>query len=652
MERGGAVVAVLVVVGVAGGLLTGHGGTVGAAVAVAVDVQVVGAAVHGVHVHGTIAVVVHAVAALGGRGADRRAGVVAVSSQQHMARGLFAGGHQAADGTVAVTVRIGVPGQGVDGRVVHRTVAVVVGAIAQLRRSGVVLGDAVVTVAGVMDVVGDDEAGQGRDIGVAVAVAVRVPVPAGGIHGVVLVGDAVTVVVHAVTELGAHGGITDHAVVAVVGAGHEAAGAGAGGGGLLGGAVAVAVHVGVPEGGIQGVVLVDDAVAVVVHAVTQLAGPGADGGVRVVAVAAICHEAGGGLAGLRGPGGVAIAVHVAVGVPEQGVEGRVVHQAVAVVVHAVTQLVRTGVARGVAVVAVGGQGRRHVAAGSLDLEHPGKGVAVAVAVHVGMPGLGLLDDLPALLADEAGLGAAGGVVPAGGGGEAVEPGTVLARNVPTRAVPMPVDVGDGAAVLPGPGPFPVPIVEAQPPLVAGVVRVQAGGRPLAVAHMSRPLHPRLFGELGIDERLLVSVGDGQQVVVLGRTGCLGLHPVVAVCAEQVAAPLVVLLLAASGGEARRHAVELSLTASRAPALDGGVAVAVAPPLAGAQHHEPDNHRSGSAITTEVRTLHMASTRPGVRHARTPLPRRRVGEQRPPTADPSAAWSPRSCLGSSNSPNGR
>ncbi len=133
----------------------------------------------------------------------------------------------------------------------------------------------------------------------------------------ILVDLLVAVVVDAVADVGdprVHGALL---VVAVVGvAGPSVGRRSAGGQGVTGDAVAIAVGVRVPDGGVDDRGLVDLAVAVVVVAVAVLEGAGADGLVGVVAVAAVLAPAGARIG--TGPDlvvGVAKAVPVGVGVP-------------------------------------------------------------------------------------------------------------------------------------------------------------------------------------------------------------------------------------------------------------------------------------------------------------------------------------------------
>ena len=223
---------------------------------------------------------------------------------------------------------------------------------------------------------------------VAVAVAVRVGVPArsprDGVVGVV--DQPVTVVVQGVADflgvgvdarvgvvaVGVVGDVADHGLTAVQGA--------------VGIAEAVTVRVGVP-GGLE--LLVHRAVAVVVDAVARLDGCGVDGGVAVVTV-------GGqgrldptlpGVAAVDAGARITEAITVAVQVPALGQV--LVHGAVAVVVQPVAALRRAGVGLGVSVVAVlqPGSGIRDEAAGRLAGGLGHVGIAVAVTVRVGVPGL-------------------------------------------------------------------------------------------------------------------------------------------------------------------------------------------------------------------------------------------------------------------------
>ena len=163
--------------------------------AVPVSVRVPVHEEHGV-VDETVAVVVRAVAALGGARVDARVRVVAVGGVVDVAiRGLAD-----LDGleTVAVAVAIGVGVERHGDVLVHLAVAVVVDAVADLRVAREAAGLDIVAVGGVVDVAIRGLAGLGDLETVAVAVTVRVHVE----HVLdVLVHAVVAVVVHAVALL-------------------------------------------------------------------------------------------------------------------------------------------------------------------------------------------------------------------------------------------------------------------------------------------------------------------------------------------------------------------------------------------------------------------------------------------------------------------
>ena len=314
-------------------------------------VAVVVAAIQ-VLVHVAIAVVVQLVADFEGAGVDVGVPVVTVRVIIDRARGLVAGADRGAGVAVAVAIGVGVPGAeagDVSVRVVHQAVAVIIVAVADLRRTGVDGRVAVVAVAVVIHRTAGLLTGGDRRGAVAVTVDVGVPGALAGDVRVVVVHQAVAVVVQAVALL---------AVEAV------------------GQPVAVAVEA-----------FVGAAVTVVVEAITELSSAGVDGRVGVVAVGVVRDVAGGGVAGCHRVGGVAVAVAVGVEVPgglAHGVVVVVIHQAVAVVVVAVAELGGAGVDGRVGVVAVGVVG--HVAFGSVAGGHPSGRIAEAVAVGVGVPG--------------------------------------------------------------------------------------------------------------------------------------------------------------------------------------------------------------------------------------------------------------------------
>jgi len=163
--------------------------------------------------------------------------------------------------------------------------AVLVHAIeADLLPVGADVGEAVVAVVAVADEVRGLLAGGGGVVGIAVAIAVAVRVPCGVVRGVVLVRQAVAVVVGPVAELVRVRVDLGVAVLAVDAVVDVPAGRFAGRDLFVVAAEGVAVRIGVPGGGVQGVVLVRLAVAVVVGPVAELVGSGVDGGVAVVAV--------------------------------------------------------------------------------------------------------------------------------------------------------------------------------------------------------------------------------------------------------------------------------------------------------------------------------------------------------------------------------
>ena len=279
--RGGGVVAVGVVGDMACGRLAGVGGGIGVAEAVAVVVGVEGACVRGVALVGlSVAVVVDAIAQLGGAGVDGAVGVVAVGVVGDIACGQRAGIGRGRGVTEAVAVVVGVEGARVCGVVlVGLSVAVVVDVVAQLGGAGVDCAVGVVAVG----TVGHPcplwlGAGIGGGGGIAKAIAVGVAIP-GARHP--FVDETIAIVVGAIAQLWSAGVDVCVGVVAVVAGGHIAAEgiAALGGGGVI--AEAVDILVGIVGAGHP---LVDETIAVVVDAITQLWGAGVDGEVAIVTV--------------------------------------------------------------------------------------------------------------------------------------------------------------------------------------------------------------------------------------------------------------------------------------------------------------------------------------------------------------------------------
>ena len=271
-------------------------------------------------------------------------------------------------------------------RRIDRAVAVVVDAVAEVGRTGVDRGVAVVAVAVDRDVTARRGARLlgGRRAAEAVSVAVGV---VGRGHS--LVGRAVAVVVDGVAGLGRAGVDGGAGVVAVAAQGDEAARGDTGAIDRGHGAVAVAVDIRVGVEGVGGEAFVGAARAVVVDAVTDLGRARPDGGIGVVAVGAVRDIARGraARAGRLGHRGVAVAIAVAVLVVGDRRE-TLVDRRVAVVVETVAELGRAGIHGVARVVAVGAV--RHIAgrlrAGDLGGAARAEGVAIGVAVVGGAGG--------------------------------------------------------------------------------------------------------------------------------------------------------------------------------------------------------------------------------------------------------------------------
>ncbi len=360
--------------------------------------------------------------------------VIAVASCIRIARRLRAGhDRRIVIASIAVQVAVEVPGRGIHSAgLVHVSVAVVVHAVADLVGAGVD-GRVGVVAVGAMGAVGHAQIA----IGVTVETLVRV---------------SVAVVVHAVAVLVGTGVDAGIGVVAVRAVGGVTAGHVALSQGETRITVAVGVGVCVPGGRVQGVVLVEVAVAVRIHAVAVLVRAGVDRGVGVVAVAGRLHEPGRLEAGVDRCA-IAIAVAVVVVVP-RGLVGHaqiiIVHQAVAVVVHTIADLLDVRVDGGVGVVAVGGVG--DVAGGLGAGDDPGPGITEAVGVGVCVPersihGIGLVGVAVAVvvhaIADLAGAGvdAGIGVVAVGAVGDVA--GRCLAGLGAAGSITVAVRIGVG-----------------------------------------------------------------------------------------------------------------------------------------------------------------------------------------------------------------
>ena len=386
------VVAVTARAHVARGGGAGVRGDGGIAVAVGVGVVVPRGGVHrGGLVDRAVAVVV-----VGGRavlvcaGVHPRTRVVAVGVVEHVARGRRAGLHRGGRLAVPVAVRIAVVVRRVRGTIVHRTVAVVVDAVAGLGGAGVHVRVGVVAVGVVEHSARRLRAGRIVVGAVAESVTIRVGVPVAP-HGVV--GGVAVIVDAVVADLGFAGVHVDVGIVAVGLTGDVARGGLAG---ILGDGRAtepVTVHVGVP-GGVGArvdvarcradVVVIDATVTVVVDAtIADLDGPGADVRVGVVAVGVLRDVAHRLDARVHAVVLVSEAVGVLVGVP--GLDETLVDLAVAVVVGPVAGLGGAGVHVRIEVVAVSEVG--DVPIGFTARLHEVLFRSEPVTVLIGVPGL-------------------------------------------------------------------------------------------------------------------------------------------------------------------------------------------------------------------------------------------------------------------------
>ncbi len=426
VDRGVGVIAVGIDRDVPSRLGTGHLAGVVIPIAVPVDVRVPDRLVDCATVDVAVAVVVHTVALLIRARVHPGDGVVTVRGvgdvpSRHIAV-LNGVGHV----SVAVPVGVRVPG----GRdLVDLTVAVVVDAVAQLVGTGIHSRVRVVTViaAGVpthRDVTGDEGIAP-----IAMPIQVGIGIPGERVDGAVLVGHAIAVVVHAVALLVRAREDPRVGVVTVRGVGDVAAGLITGIGGFIHVPIVVSIGIRVPDRLVDrstvdvAVAVVVDAVALLVHTgfdpsvgvVTVLAGRepitvivGAATGpvtvvvrgvgavelfgtrvdtvVVVIAVIGFTGVANRCITGNDHDGHIPIAVPVGVRVPGERVDGAVlVGHAIAVVVHAIAPLVRTGVDPDLGVIAVRGVG--NVPSGQVTGVGGVTHVPIAVPVGVRVPDL-------------------------------------------------------------------------------------------------------------------------------------------------------------------------------------------------------------------------------------------------------------------------
>ena len=376
-------------------------------------------------VHGFVAVVVRAVAALGRARVSGRRAVVAVGAVGDHPLGGGACFHRGCPVSEAVQIRVDEPEEGVDRVLVGIAVTVVISVVAALGRGRVGRSDGVVAVACVTDVADGGATAGCWVCRVAEPVSVCVCEPGGRVGCVRFVDEAVAVVVSAVAAfLGARMDVCA-CPVTVLGVRDVVDGPDAGREGRRGIPEVVAVVVGEPRGRVDRI-LVRGAVAVFVHAVAVFVRAGVDRRVGVAAVARRRRMALWSVAGKGRESDFAVSVPVCIRPPRLSIDRAVVDQAVAVSVHPVAVLVRTRVDGRVVVVAVGAaRRRRHEAV--VVLVEAFVAIAHAVAVTVGVERVG--PDRELLGISEA--------VPVGVGGQRIGAQSCL------RAVVQPIVVGVG-----------------------------------------------------------------------------------------------------------------------------------------------------------------------------------------------------------------
>ena len=313
--------------------------------------------------------------------------VVTVAGVADVAGGLTARAHARTAVPVPVTVAIGVPDARVGGGLFVRfAIAIVVHAVADLGRIRALGRVEIVAVGRVADVASGLTARAHARTAVPVPVTVAIGVPDARVHGVVLIGRSVAIVVHAVAGLGRVGVDLGERVVAVGRVADVASRDLARGPRRARVAVPVTVAVGVPNDHIGGGVFVRFAIAVVVLSVAHLGRAGIDRHDAIVTVGRIRDVADRLITRDFCRRVIAVPVTVAVRVPDQGIDRiRLVGQAVAVVIHRVAHFRGAEVGCRVTVIAVVrvlGVSLRELA--SFDgARHVTLSVAVAVSVERG-----------------------------------------------------------------------------------------------------------------------------------------------------------------------------------------------------------------------------------------------------------------------------
>ena len=349
------VVAVVVVVDVAGRHCAGERGRKRIAIVVDIRVGVPGERVDRiVFVDCAVAVIVVPVAVFAGTGVGRRLRVVAigiVGDETGRDVACYVRGRGIAE---TIGVGVVVPRRRI-GRIVlvRGAVAVVVVAVAVLGRTREGRGLRIVAVRRIRGVAGRHCAGQGRGREIAEAITVAVCVPGEGVERIIFVRRAVAVVIHRIAQLVCRGvnvvvGVVAIGIVGNVSRRDVACY-------VRGRGIAEAIAVGIfePDRRIDRVVLVRGAIAVVVDRVAGLGSARARRRLVVIAVRRVARVSRRDVACYVRRGGVAVAITVRIAVPGGHVESFVfVDVAIAVVVVPVAVFVCVGVGVSVGVVAV------------------------------------------------------------------------------------------------------------------------------------------------------------------------------------------------------------------------------------------------------------------------------------------------------------
>jgi len=306
--------------------------------------------VHNVIVDLTITVIVEIVAEFDCKRVDVTVPIVTIGAVGHIASRVIGRAKLDSYGqiSIAITICIRVVENRIGGVVINAPIAVIIHLVADFKSTRVDRGITVATIRGVAHIARGLVAGQQNAGRIAVAIGIRIGIPglhSPGINAVVLIiNETITVIVNAVADFRGFGIDVCIAVITVDAVSDVAGGLGAGQLSYPSIAKPIAVGIGIPGGGVGGIV-VDAAIAIIVFLITDFGGAGVDDSITVVAISIVLHP----VASRRRlvtihrdrSGSVAVAVKVLV--PEQPVHRVLVDAPITVVIHLIAEFICAGV---------------------------------------------------------------------------------------------------------------------------------------------------------------------------------------------------------------------------------------------------------------------------------------------------------------------